>query len=225
MAVDRRTDAEESSMKVRIPPTEWKYNLKRDRVEHLDATPDGDELRELVITEIGMNLELAGFCWQSSKSMKGCFRVKVSIPCTAPTYDWLFNGPSGYRAYYYSSENEGEAFNQLLVAGLVSVLIPASRWREIDLSIDGLGERSLHGPWSKLGFDDAAFSDSPPRELLASRWDRRSGGCDLRGLRAPRPPQPELQFSGTWIDRATRGCQLDKSKADRPCDIWSTGYA
>jgi hypothetical protein len=191
----------------------------------LNAAPDGDELRALTVAEIQANVPRASFCWQAGERMEGCFRVKLSIPCTAPTYDWLFNGPTGYRAHYYSSENEGEAFNQLLVAGLVSVLLPLPRWQEFDQSIEGLGERSLRGPWSKLGFDDAAFSDTPPRELLARRWVSRSGGCDKRGLRAPRPVEPRLQFWGTWILRSTRECLLDQCKADRPCDIWSRGYA
>jgi hypothetical protein len=212
-------------MKVRIQPAEWQYNLEIARVEHLSAAPDGDELRALSIAEIHMNIQHARFCWQAGECMEGCFRVKVSVPCTSPTYDWLFNGPSGYRAHYYSSENEGEAFNQLLVAGLVSALLPLPRWQEFDRSIGGLGERSLRGPWSKLGFDDAAFSDTSPRQLLARRWVSRSGGCDLRGLRAPRPVEPCLRFSGTWILCATRECRLDGSKADRPCEIWSKGYA
>lgn len=212
-------------MKVRIPATEWQYNLDTDRVDRLNAAPDGDELRALTVAEIQENIQRASFCWQAGERMEGCFRAKVSVPCNPGTYDWLFNGPTGYRAHYYSSENEGEAFNQLLAASFLSALLPVPRWQEFDQPVDGLGARSLRGPWSKLGFDDAAFSDSPPRELLARRWVSRSGGCDLRGLRAPRPLAPRLQFYGTWILRATRQCRLDKSKADRPCEIWLRGYA
>lgn len=209
-------------MKISLP--EWKYNLPADRVAHLNAAPNAETLLALALSEVKSNVEQANLCWQAANERLGQFRAKAFVPCSPSLYDWLFNGPTGYRAHYYSSEREGNDFNQALVTGTCSELFQISRWKEFDASVGGLGEVSMRRPFSKLGFDDGAFREAPSRQLLPERWERRSAGADTMGLRAPRPGRSKLHFVGTWINRE-REIWIPELKSDRAKDIHDTGFA
>src|SRR5258705_8265307 len=210
---------------MRISSAVWKYNLSPGRVAHLDSAPSSDDLLDEVVREIRANADRTEFCWQPGKSMVGCFRVGASMPCTAPVYDWLFNGPTGYRAQYYNSEQDGEAFDRALVDGAAALLINSISWPDFDASTGDLGKLSLRGFQSKLGFDDKAFKGAPPRELLIDRWVKNTGGADVMNVRAPRPEKPVLTFWGTWVRAATQRCEFDESKKDRATDVRLRGYA
>lgn len=111
----------------------------------------------------------ADFEWQravDTEAPSNTFRIVSQIPLPERLFDQLFNGRSGYRAQYYLSPEEGEAFNRQIIGALEEELAhPASMKLELSLS---LITRSFRGAYSKIWVanDREAFDAAP--------WDARS---------------------------------------------------
>jgi hypothetical protein len=146
----------------------------------------------------------------------------VIVPCSPEIYDWLFNGPTGYRAHYYSADSAGEAFNTAIVSKLVSEVVKSAAWAAFNASIRNAGLPSLSGQWAKIGLNDCAFRNAPERELLSRAW---AENCkpDAMGLRAPR--YSKVEIVGAWLNPITKTFWNSPDKADRSQEIHRRGYA
>jgi hypothetical protein len=207
---------------VRIPSTEWKFDLPDKRKLQLYDAPDGAELIEIVASEVRLNEGRTVFCWESAVEKIGWFRAKVIAVCSPDSYDRLFNGPTGYRAHYYSAESAGEAFNAAIVSKLVSEVVNSAAWPAFNASIRNAGLPSLSGQWAKIGFNDCAFRNAAERELLPDAWVAHCKP-EAMGLRAPR--HSKVEIAGAWINPVTGTFWNSPDKADRSQQIHWRGYA
>src|SRR5204862_2269084 len=148
--------------------------------------------------------------------------AKVTALCSPEIYDWLFNGPTGYRAHYYSAESAGEAFNAAIVSKLVSEVVKSAAWTAFNASVRDAGLPSLSGQWAKIGFNDCAFRNAPERELLPEAWNAYCKP-DAMGLRAPR--YSKIEIVGAWLNPTTMKFWNSPDKADRSQQIHRRGYA
>jgi hypothetical protein len=215
---DRRLHA------VRITAVEWRLGVSAERKLHLCAAPDAPRLIELIAGQARSESDQAVFCWEAAVESIGSFRVKALFPCSPEIYDWLFNGPTGYRAHYYSAVSTGEAFNRRIVAALEAELIQSLAWPDFNASIGNAGLQSLSGPWSKIALNDCAFREAPERELLPKLWveNCRPGAM---GPRAPRPNSCSVEVVGTWLNSVTGTFWNSPEKADRSAQIHLRGFA
>jgi hypothetical protein len=134
---------------------EWDLSnmLDRARAARLLAPLEPEALLTTIAQQTS-NAVAAGqgrWCWQDGEEMLGCGRTIFVLPLlNADTYDFLFNGRSGYRAQYYLSCGEGDQFN----AKLVSLLLGPTRsiferdpknflWKNVARSLRGLMEQNL----------------------------------------------------------------------------------
>ena len=155
--------------------------------------------------------------------MVGCGRARAVIPLERDLFDALMNGPSGYRAQYYLSVDEGRAFNRALVAAMAPYLRSASRCVGQEISI--------LGTWTKIWFagDGKYFHEDPTPygEFKPQRWHLRKEqlGIELNRLRAPYPENPAIEIVGTWVtiqDQHWR-CVQDPLKSDRDLVLHERG--
>jgi hypothetical protein len=159
--------------------------------------------------------------WQQATDKEAppnTFRVVTQIPVGEVFFDELFNGRSGYRAQYYLSPEEGEAFNRQLIEALEPMVANA------DLAPLGVSQdrirRSLLGRHSKIwAFDEqVAFDAATPGTLMPARW--RSNGAG-RGTRLPRASH--LDFKGTFL-QPNGAYWVDPIKLTRANDLHERGY-
>jgi len=209
---------------MRIPSDTWKYDLPPDRVMHLDRAPDGLDLLFHVADEIQARADPLRFVWEPACEKAGYYRARALIPCSPSLFDWMLNGPTGYRAHYYHSEVAGESFNLALLRRVVPELVRLDTWPGFTGS-RGDGEKSFRGPSSKLALNKDAFQDAPILQLLAPRWLANRVNDDAMGLRAPRPPTAHFEIAGTWLDPLTGEVWLSPDKTDRSSRIHHRGFA
>jgi hypothetical protein len=209
-------------MNVRIPTTVWKLNLSDERKVHLYAAPDDAELIELVASEARSNEDRTVLCWEAAAEKIGWFRAKVIAFCSPDIYDWLFNGPTGYRAHYYSAEAAGEAFNTAIVSRLVSEVVKSAAWEAFNSSLRNAGLPSLSGQWAKIALNDCAFRNAPERELLPDVW---VNNCkpEAMGLRAPK--HSKIEIAGAWFNPVTKTLWNSPDKVDRSQRLHQRGYS
>jgi hypothetical protein len=156
--------------------------------------------------------------------MTGYSRAVFSVRICRQTFDYLFNGRSGYRAQYYRSVDEGAAFN----CHQVRALLPA-----INVIFDqnpkghpwAIVERSIAGPWSKLWVsgDSVPFKEAPDGEFRPRRWHEL--GIPIVWLKAPLPREPAIEIKGTWMSNSNDGYVIDPMKADRDQQVNIRGGA
>ena len=210
---------------------EWDLSNMRDRARaaRLLASPEPEIILTTVAKEASAAVATGNghWCWQDGEEMLGCGRAIFVLPLlTSGTYDFLFNGRSGYRAQYYLSCEEGEHFDALLV----EVLLGSARsiferdtkghwWDDVC--------RSLRGAWSKIwvtGKNSEPFQDAREGELRPPRWVANVPH-DTFGLRAPLPPVLDFDLKGTWISNADKSEQQDKEfKDDRSFRLHTRGF-
>ena len=212
-------------MRVRISRDEWIFNLQVDRRLHLNSSPEAGQLIELVAAEVRLRITGLELRWEPANENPGYYRIRATIPCSRSIYDWLFNGPSGYRAHYYSSEQAGEWFNKALVERIASEIRASESWQSFDESPLSARDLSLDGQFTKLGLANRDFQDALEFQLVPARWVANCRGRGAMGLRAPRPVAPSLDIAGTWIDPSTKASWLSPDKVDRAADIYLRGYA
>lgn len=212
-------------MTVRISRDEWIFNLRLDRRLHLNCSPDVEQLIDHVAAEVRSQIAGLKLRWEQANENPGYYRIRGTIPCPRSTYDWLFNGPSGYRAHYYSSEQSGEWFNTAFVERIASELRASEIWQSFDEAPPLARDLSLDGQFTKLGLANRDFQDAPEFQLIPDRWVANCRGKESMGLRAPRPEASSLDIAGTWIDPLTNASWLSPDKADRAADIHLRGHA
>jgi hypothetical protein len=159
--------------------------------------------------------------WQQATDKEAppnTFRVVTQIPVEEAFFDELFNGRCGYRAQYYLSPEEGEAFNRRVIEVLEPIAATAES-AVLGVPHD-LIRRSLLGPYSKIwAFDEqAAFDAAMPGMLMPARW--RSNGAG-RGTRLPLASRVDVK--GTFVQPDGQ-YWVDELKLDRPMDLHLKGY-
>src|SRR5437016_5758337 len=99
-----------------VSEDEWDLSgmRDRDRAQRLLNPPAAAQL----ILDLDCDAKVSAkacrcrWTWQAGEEMMRCHRAIVIIPISADTFDYLFNGRSGYRAQYYLSITEGTKFNR-----------------------------------------------------------------------------------------------------------------
>ncbi|RXH31006.1 hypothetical protein XH99_11150 [Bradyrhizobium nanningense] len=147
-------------------------------------------------TQQALSANLVEFQWQPAEDTEAppnTYRIVCQIPLSEPLFDQLFNGRCGYRAQYYLSPEEGEAFNRHILDVLEGMLgEPASARLRIS---QALLQRSFKGAYSKIwAFDETrVFEAAAPCMLMPARWRLYAG----RGTRLPLASH--LDVKGTFI--------------------------
>jgi hypothetical protein len=211
---------------IRLSPSEWDITaLSKVRQQRIHSTPGTGELIAQTREQARKRHHLAAADWQPADEAPGFFRTKVRIPITRDLFDWIFNGPAGYRAHYYHDAALGELLNRKFVETLIPAL-------HNDRGLLGLLQmygpavlQSLDGKWSKIwvGLDDF-FQDAPACQLRPQRW-MDNNEPDRMGLRAPLPEAPSIELIGTWINPATGEIWLSPDKVVRSQNLHDTGFA
>jgi hypothetical protein len=136
-------------------------------------------------------------------------------------YDAFFNSPSGYRAQYAISPEQGDDSNALLFAILKNKLSATAP----SCPVAGGAETSLKGIQAKAWiFEEEVkehlFCDVP--EIIFARWLEGRGCEGSAGIRAP--VGTRLVIYGGWVDE--RGCErINPKKIYRSRDIHECGFS
>jgi hypothetical protein len=157
------------------------------------------------------------------KENPGYFRVEAQVLLSEPTFDEFFNGRSGYRAQHYLSPEEGVLYNRAVINGLAPIVQRAYTQQKPTGRLE-LVAASLGAPHAKVWVfrDTEAFNEADPDTLNPQRWaERGSGGM---GRRVPLPSHLCLDLKGAFIHPESGEVWVDPKKADRPCDIFRTGF-
>lgn len=160
----------------------------------------------------------------------GYERVYADIPVSVAFFAQFFNSRTGYRAHYYRSAQDGEAFNARAVAIVVDHI-----FEHPELMCDGvtqdLLEASLRGAHTKIWFPK--FVTSPdydevlltlPEQIRAQRWVAywQMRPRPRKGLLAPSPDSPGILLNGTFV--RMRDGKVWNQKPDRSQDIFDRGW-
>ena len=140
--------------------------------------------------------------------MGGYQRASITIPMSQALVDQLMNGPTGYRAHYAASVEDGEKFNRALVEAIAPLVI------ETEGLYAGFFSRafcnaSLMGRFTKVWFPKHLTDPSAQVELLqleaaithpawVAHW--HSLPRPHKGLLAPMPEPPAILLNGTFVD-------------------------
>jgi hypothetical protein len=208
-----------------VPAEDWDLSNLNDgnRRERLSRGTSAGELIVQLVTAASQAMQNNQIVleWQQATDKEAppnTFRVVTQIPVDEAFFDELFNGRSGYRAQYYLSPEEGEAFNRRVIEVLEPVVAT------VDLAALGVSRAlirgSLLGPYSKIwAFDEqAAFDAATPGMLMPARW--RSNGAG-RGTRLPLASCVDVK--GTFIQPDGQ-YWVDELKLDRAMDLHLKGY-
>jgi hypothetical protein len=85
---------------------------------------------------------------EEANNKSGYKRIWVEFPVSPILFDQFFNGRSGYRAQFYESPHNGEAFNRLLIETVALSLLRISRSK----FTPEFFRRSLLGQYTKFCF-------------------------------------------------------------------------
>jgi hypothetical protein len=170
--------------------------------------------------------DLVTLDWQETtdpEAPRGFFRLVAQIPASETIFDQLFNGRSGYRAQFYLSPQEGEAFNRAIVDGLRGAVAIAFTRRPLDVSLQ-LIEQSLSGPYSKIWVfkDKQAFNKAQADTLNPPRWVQNSAHL---GRRLPLPSHLGVDLKGTFINPTSGEKWVREYKRNRCDDLYRRGYS
>jgi hypothetical protein len=161
--------------------------------------------------------------WEPAIEAPGFFRVKARIGVSEELFDWIFNGPAGYRAHYYFHPDSGERFNRQMVLAIGSAI--QRRMLGLVQIYGSAVLKSLEGKWSKIWVgDNDAFGEAPENQLRPQRWVDNNEPFKM-GLRAPLPPEPAIELIGTWINPMTNEFWLSPDKENRSQDLNLRGFA
>ncbi|MGL3214042.1 hypothetical protein [Bradyrhizobium sp. BR 1433] len=207
-----------------VPTSDWDLTNLNDveRRIHLLEEVSGDDLISGLTTAAkkAAGEGQADFEWQraaDTEAPPNTFRIVSQIPLPERFFDQLFNGRSGYRAQYYLSPQEGEAFNRRIIDALESELAhPAS----ITLGVSrSLIARSFMGAYSKIWVanEREAFDAAPSGRLMPPQWRC----CAGRGTRLPLASH--LDIKGTFI-QPDETEWVDPLKLGRAIDLHTRGY-
>jgi hypothetical protein len=83
-----------------VPLLEWDLTDMRDasRMRRLVHPPDCEALIVAVAHQARQNVNAAYFFWETAQEKIGYQRIVAQVPIEAETFDFLFNGRTGYRA-------------------------------------------------------------------------------------------------------------------------------
>ncbi|MDD1532715.1 hypothetical protein C7U89_01480 [Bradyrhizobium sp. WBOS4] len=171
-------------------------------------------------THQALSANLVEFQWQLAEDTEAppdTHRIVCQIPLPEPSFDQLFNGRCGYRAQYYLSPEEGEAFNRRIIDVLEQMLVvPASA--RLGVPQPAI-QRSFKGGYSKIwAFDERrVFDEAAPGMLMPPRWRSYAG----RGTRLPLASR--LDVKGTFIQPDGTDW-VDPLKLTRASDLHERGY-
>lgn len=159
--------------------------------------------------------------WQHSDECWGRYRIVLPILLNEYLFDWFFNGPSGYRAQYYLSEEEGKAFNDATLNALEPAAMAACiryplpvPWKQVRQSL--LGAHSKVWLWG----DGRSFATAEPHTLMPARWAQYEGIA----TRAPMPSPPAIELKGTFIHPQSGEDWLPEEKEDRHKRLHERGF-
>jgi hypothetical protein len=211
----------------RISAAEWDLISLADdqRRRLLYSAPDGQVLVDRIAAECLSASGVIELHWQPACENQGYFRVIASTPCDPQIFDWLFNGPSGYRAHYYRDADIGEAFNKQAAETMIEAVLRSHAWPEFKRSEEAATVASLRGQWTKVwaGGGPTTFQTAPKGELRPTRWVKNCRPCDM-GLRAPLPENPVIDLIGTWVHPVTLKTWLSPDKVDRADRLHQRGF-
>jgi hypothetical protein len=159
---------------------------------------------------------------QEACEARGYFRLVAQVPVAKCTFDYLFNGRSGYRAQYYLSPEEGILYNRQIVDGLVPAVRTAYDRKPLHAPFEWV-ERSLRAPHAKIWvFQEREAFDTASKETLnPPRWVEHG---DTRGRRVPLLDHPIVDLKGAFIRPGTDDLFVDPLKLERPCDLHRKGF-
>jgi hypothetical protein len=160
--------------------------------------------------------------WQESDEKPGYFRLTAAIPVSAPVFDRLFNGRSGYRAQYYLSPEEGVLFNRRIVDDLIAPIRVAYERRPLESSFEII-RQTLAAPHAKIWILDekAAFDEARPDLLNPPRWVANNA---RRGRKIPLRTTCAVDLKGAFLRPTDGQLFVDDLKLDRPWDLHRRGY-
>lgn len=204
-------------------------DIGQERRNKLLNPPSADDLIVWVeaAAQAALNDGTLSICWVpaiDSDAPFGFHRAEAQFPLDRDLFDYLFNGRSGYRAQYYVSPCDGEAFNASLVAKIKPSVLRC--WQLAPgLPEVSLAELSIDGPWTKVWVsgDGNPFCDAQPNTLKPPRWVQNSSE-DGMARRIPLPNKCGLDFKGTFVHPTSRGSWVDASKRTRSCDLHRRGF-
>jgi hypothetical protein len=160
--------------------------------------------------------------WEDSCEAPGFGRAIAILSLSEETFDCFFNGPSGYRAQYYLSPEEGVLFNHRLRQALRPAITCAYK----DFPLNG-GLRhviaSLQAAHAKFWVfaEQVAFNGSPEGAILPKRWVLENA---TKGKKAPLPAHCKIEFKGAFISADASTLFVDACKADRACELFRRGF-
>jgi hypothetical protein len=167
---------------------------------------------------------------QTADDNPGFERVYANLALSGELFDLLLNGPCGYRARYFVSEQTGEAYNRLLVETIAPILIENKQLYTAGVT-EELCRRSLYGRHTKFWFSKEVTSPSYEPHLATltevihvDRWRSfwRGKPRPHKGLLAPIPDDPCVLLNGTFL-RPSDWCDWEQ-KPDRSHQIWAKGW-
>jgi hypothetical protein len=212
-----------------VEESEWDLTALADasRRARLLNPPAPEALLSAVINEAmtSANNGLVVLDWQLAEDKiapPNCYRLTAQIPIAETTFDQLFNGRSGYRAQYYLSSKDGEAFNRLIVDALIPVIGAAYKLAPLNVGFATV-EASLHGAYSKIAIfgERDAFDSALEFVLSPPDWIKSNLG---RGRRVPLPSHFSIDLKGTFIQNGTGTQWVDPMKLTRSDDLHGTGF-
>ncbi|MEZ2201973.1 hypothetical protein AAE027_08065 [Bradyrhizobium japonicum] len=164
-----------------VPASEWDLTNLNDadrRIRQLEEVSGDSFIVGIVVAaKKAASESQAEFQWQRATDEEAppdTFRIVSQFPLPERLFDQLFNGRCGYRAQYYLSSEEGEAFNRRIIVALEAELVyPAS----VKLGLSkSLISRSFRGAYSKrVANEGEAFDAAPSGMLMPRRWRFHAG--------------------------------------------------
>lgn len=184
---------------------------------------------EEILDAIQERAEIAGvwLCPADDLGPPDCWRPTVALRVGPDVFDAFFNGPVGYRAYYLTNPDEGQAVNGRILRTLEKRLTAGvlERCGEKHLSAESVRNSFLANSakiWrdeEELGFEEATI------DLAIDQWRKPCQWVNApkhSGLWAPRGER--LKIFGAFIDPYGNEV-VSRKKILRRFDIHECGYS
>ncbi len=153
-----------------IPKNEWVLQVDDERRSRLHEKIAPENIINRVIADIKPEKPIAASCIEKCDNKIGYERYEAEMEISQTLYDLVFNGCSGYRAQYYSSEDCGEAFNREFISALIPIVrIHEAANPNLAIIISSLRQSDSKVTWYKNNQDALLFYKSD-EVLVPARW-------------------------------------------------------
>lgn len=206
--------------------TDWKFDPEFDSIRRARLESFGNFERVLDVLLHENHVVGAWICEATDLGQQGCWRPAVELDVGRECFDAFYNSPSGYRAQYLISPENGQSANGRLLQALEPKLSSAvfEDCPQFMYSRDCV-RNSFYANSAKIWPNEADLDPKDvARDLAIEKWCKSlAAGNDLARLGLWAPEGSSLMVLGAFID--PRGNEIvSQRKIKRRYDIHECGF-